>query len=48
MYSVNFNEYIKESEFEIKINHLYIKRKEKIERLIEEYKMVFAKDKYDM
>ena len=47
-YSVNFNKQIEENELKIKINHLDINKKKKIERLIEEYKKVFAKDKYDI
>lgn len=47
-YLVNFNEHIQKDEFEIKIDHLHKEKKDKIERLIEEYKTVFAKNKYDI
>ncbi|KAK7792869.1 hypothetical protein R5R35_003999 [Gryllus longicercus] len=45
---VNFNEHIDEDEFQIKLEHLTNKKKMKIEKLIEKYKTVFAKDKYDI
>lgn len=47
-YAVNFNEHIKENEFKIELDHLDNTRRIKIERLIEDYKTVFAKDKYDI
>lgn len=46
--SVNFNEHIEEDEFQIKLEHLNNIKKIKIEKLIEKYKTVFAKDKYDI
>lgn len=47
-YKINFNEHIKEKEFEIKVNHLEEDKREKIYKLIQKYKSVFAKDKYDI
>lgn len=47
-YSVNFNKHIKENEFKIKLDHLDDTRRSKIERLIGDYKTVFAKDKYNI
>ena len=44
---INFDEHIKEN-FEIKINHFTTSPKTEINRLIGEYKSVFAKDKYDI
>lgn len=46
--SVNFNEHVETDEFRIKIEHLYKEKKVKIERLIDNNKSVFAKDKYDV
>jgi hypothetical protein len=48
MIEINFNEHIKEKYFKIDLNHLDDKKKIKIEQLIEEYKAIFAKDKYDI
>lgn len=45
---INFNEHINEKDFKIDLNHLDDKKKIKIEQLIEEYKAIFAKDKYDV
>lgn len=45
---VNFNEHVQEEEFEVKLNHLHEKEKDKIEKLMDKYKMIFAKDKYDV
>lgn len=45
---VNFNEYIIEENFKMKINHLNYYEKLEIEKLIECNKTVFAKDKYDI
>lgn len=47
-YSVNFNEHIKEDEFKVKLDHLDNIKKIQIEKLIEQYKPIFAKDKYDI
>lgn len=47
-YPVNFNEHIEIDEFQIKLEHLDNIKKIKIEKLIEKYKTVFAKDKYDI
>ena len=47
-YKVNFNEHINTDEFEIIINHLDSDKQSEIEKLIEKYKSVFAKDKYDI
>jgi len=46
--SVNFNEHVKEDEFQIKLEHLDKMKKKEIERLINKHKSVFAKDKYDV
>lgn len=46
--SVNFNEHIDKNDFEIKINHLELFEKAEINKLMEKYKSVFAKDKYDI
>lgn len=46
-HEVNFNEHMKDNNFEIKINHLDQKKSE-INKLIDKYKSVFAKDKYDI
>lgn len=48
VYQINFNEHIKEEEFEIKVNHLDENKREEICKLIQQYKSVFAKDKYDV
>lgn len=48
IYSVNFNEHVKEDEFEIKIKHLDDEKRSEIEKIIEKYRVAFAKDKYDI
>lgn len=45
---INFNEHVEEENFEIKIDHLTENQKSEIDRLIDNYKSVFAKDKYDV
>lgn len=47
-YSINFNEHIETEEFKVTIDHLDNEKKIKIEQIIEEYKTIFAKDKYDI
>lgn len=47
-HEVNFNEHINPEEFEISINHLSSQQQLEIEELIDKYKSVFAKDKYDI
>lgn len=47
-YSINFNEHIQEEEFKIKVNHLDDRKKNEITKIIEEYKTIFARDKYDI
>ncbi|KMQ86187.1 retroelement polyprotein [Lasius niger] len=47
-YLINFNEHVEEANFEIKIEHLNHHQKAEIEKLIDKYKSVFAKDKYDV
>lgn len=47
-YMINFNEHIEENDFQILINHLIHEEKAAIEELIEKYKPIFAKDKYDI
>ncbi|CAG4958446.1 unnamed protein product [Colias eurytheme] len=45
---INFNEHINFSEFEISVNHLDLCKQTEIDKIIEKYKSVFAKDKYDI
>lgn len=45
---VNFNEHINLDEFEISKNHLDNEQRMEIDKLIEKYNPVFAKDKYDV
>lgn len=45
---VNFNEHVKEEDFNIKINNLNEKQKCEINQLIDKYTSVFAKNKYDI
>ena len=45
--TVNFNEHFYEKNFEIQVNHLNCQEKSEVDNLIEEYKEIFAKDKYD-
>lgn len=47
-YTINFNEHVKEGDFEIKIDHLNQYQKSEINMLISRYKSVFAKNKYDI
>lgn len=47
-YAINFNEHINISNFKISINHLQLHEKTEIDRLIERYNGIFAKDKYDV
>lgn len=47
-YEINFNEHVNTDEFEIVVNHLDAYKKSEIDELIEKYKSVFAKDKYDI
>lgn len=47
-YEVNFNEHIPNKKFEIEINHLSLLQQNKVDKLIEEYKSSFARDKYDI
>lgn len=47
-YWINFNEHMRKENFEIKINHLANREKTEINRLINEYECIFAKDKYDI
>ncbi|KAK7871567.1 hypothetical protein R5R35_010364 [Gryllus longicercus] len=47
-YKVNFNEHVNTDEFEIIVNHLDVDKQFEIDKLIEKYKSVFAKDKYDI
>lgn len=47
-YSINFNEHINENDFIMKVNHLNNIQKDEIDKLIERYKTIFAKDKYDI
>lgn len=46
--SINFNKHIDKNNFEIKMNHLDLEKKAKINKLLDKYKSVFAKDKYDI
>lgn len=45
---INFNEHVKPNDFNIVTNHLDCEQKDIIHRLIDEYKHIFAKDKYDI
>lgn len=45
---INFNEHINTNEFEMLVNHLDLYQQLEIDKLIEKYKPVFAKDKYDV
>ncbi|CAK9834609.1 Retrovirus-related Pol polyprotein from transposon 297 [Anthophora retusa] len=45
---INFNEHIKPQDFNIMVTNLNLEQKSKINELIEEYKHIFAKDKYDI
>lgn len=47
-YVINFNEHVKEEDFEIKINHLNERQKSEINNLVTTYESVFAKNKYDI
>lgn len=47
-YEINFNEHIDSDQFEVLINHLDLDQQSEISELIEKYKSVFAKDKYDV
>ena len=46
--SINFNEHIQKKELEITIDHLVNQKKNEIWKIIEDYKTIFAKDKYDI
>lgn len=45
---INFNEHVNENEFKSNLAHLDGEKKYKIEKLIEKYNNVFAKNKYDV
>lgn len=45
---INFNEHIHLKEFEISVNHLDLSKQTEIDKLIEKYKPVFAKDQYNV
>lgn len=45
---INFNEHIHSDRFEMLVNHLDLCQQSEIDKLIEKYKSVFAKDKYDI
>lgn len=45
---INFNEHTNTDEFEMIINHLDLYQQTEIDKLIEKYKQVFAKDKYEV
>ena len=45
---INFNEHIKEEDFRMSMGNLSVKQKSEIHRLIDTYKAIFAKDKYDI
>lgn len=46
--AVNFNEHINSEKFEITKNHLDLRQQTEIDKLIQKYNTVFAKDKYDV
>lgn len=45
---INFNEHIRPQDFNITVTNLNLEQKSEIDELIEEYKHIFAKDKYDV
>lgn len=45
---INFNEHVRLQDFNIEVNHLHLIQKKQIDLLIEKYKHIFAKDKYDV
>lgn len=47
-FQINFNEHINTENFEISVNHLENYERLEIEKLIDKYKTIFAKDKYDV
>lgn len=47
-YKINFNEHIETTNFNISVYHLDIQQQSKINELIDKYKSLFAKDKYDV
>lgn len=47
-FQVNFNEDINVNEFNIDIEHLNTDQRSKINTLLDNYKSIFAKDKYDV
>lgn len=46
--SINFNEHVKEENFEMSMGNLNTQQQTEIKELIDEYKTSFAKDKYDV
>lgn len=46
--SINFNENMNRSDFYISVNHLNYQERFEIDKLIERYSEIFAKDKYDV
>ncbi|GBP30827.1 Lactosylceramide 4-alpha-galactosyltransferase [Eumeta japonica] len=47
-FAINFNEYLETEEFVSLTDHLDNEKKTEIEKIINEYKTIFAKDKYDI
>lgn len=47
-YEINFNEHLNPKQFEMTINHLDLFQQAEINKLVDKYKSVFAKDKYDI
>lgn len=47
-HSINFNEFIDHENFKLNIDHLDTNKKNEIYKIIETYKTIFAKDKYDV
>lgn len=47
-YEVNFNKHLNTEEFEIMVNNLDLYEQSEIDKLLNKYKSVFAKDKYDI
>lgn len=45
---INFNEHVNVDNFEISVNHLDSTEKAGIDSLIDKYKTIFSKDKYDI
>lgn len=47
-YMINFNEHVDEENFEIFIDHIEYEERNEIDKVMEKYRAIFAKDKYDI